>query len=82
MASVALFKKYLSLIINNYIKLHWGAMLEANPPQWNSTTRQNPPICNPQRFTSVIFEPIMQFESKKKLYLGCPKQKENIWSPS
>ena len=42
-------------------KLNGVALLEADPPQWNTNTRQKSPICNPPLYIVLSFEPIIQF---------------------
>ena len=37
------------------------ATLVADPPHANSTTRQNPPICNPSLYIVIPVEPIIHF---------------------
>ena len=42
-------------------KIDEVAKLVTDHFQWNSTTRQNPTICNPETYITVTFEPIMPF---------------------
>ena len=43
-------------------KLNEVATLVAHFPEWNSATRQNPPICNPTLYIVETFEPVMPFK--------------------
>ena len=48
------------LYITSDIKLDGDAPLVKDPPRANSTSRQNPPICNPALYIASTFEPITQ----------------------